>query len=188
MGSERGAARGSLFLLTPSSYLLLWRFRERAIVLGDKRLELLRHLVGAREQDITVVGVDHAAETVLEPLESFGHKGLQPRQLREILVDTFVIERAQRFENRVELPAILEIAAIPGNPWSLATGRTTWTLAHPSNSPCRNPSPGRCALVRAYGARATPTPAPGVWPCRARRPLNPAWSAPAPKLPRRASA
>src|SRR5882762_7099609 len=79
------------------------RFAERSVILRHHLLELVGHLVGAREHDRLVARLHLAAQAELEPLQPLGRERLQALELLGVLVDALVLEPAQRRENLLQL-------------------------------------------------------------------------------------
>ena len=79
---------------------------ERPVVLLDQLAELFRHLIGAGEHDRAGVRVELSTQAELEALQTVSHKGLQPGQLLDVLIDAVVLELAQGADDFVQLAGI----------------------------------------------------------------------------------
>ena len=78
---------------------------ERPVVLLHQLPEFLGHFIRAGEDD-GVGGFRLAPEAEFEALEPFGDRGLQARQLLDVLVDARVVQLAKRAQDLVEVARI----------------------------------------------------------------------------------
>src|SRR5688572_16878172 len=82
------------------------RARQRTEVLFHVLARRLGHFVGARQHHGVPIAVHLAPQRELEPLQPFGNRGLEPRQLGDVLVDAVVLELLQVTDDLIELARV----------------------------------------------------------------------------------
>src|SRR6185312_4149811 len=103
--AARAARRGACKQPAAASadLLLLAALRQRTVVLLDELAVLLGHVVGPRQEHLVAVGVETAAQRVLEALDVVGHRLLEAGERLGVGVGTLVVELAQALDDLVEL-------------------------------------------------------------------------------------
>ncbi len=114
----------------PSGSLLLL-VSQQLEVLVDLVTELVRHFFASGQKQIVTVTVDLASESVLEPLQSFEHKRLEPGNLFRVPVGARIVELPHRLDDFAQVTDLTEVFGIQEPLQFLGLGATLTELALP---------------------------------------------------------
>ena len=86
--------------------------RQQLEVLVDEVTELIRHLFASGQVQIVAVTVNLATEPVLEPLQPFDHKRLEPGNLFRVSVGSRIVELPHRLDDFTQIADFTKVFGI----------------------------------------------------------------------------